>query len=78
MPFEVLKVAIVAIISFSIGSTYVNGRQSIEISQLNNKINDLQEQLETYKKQVSTEQFKTKKQQELVKKFQKEWQQAIK
>lgn len=75
MPFEVLKVAIVAIISFSIGTTYINGRQSIEISQLNNQINDLQEQLEQSKKQVTNEQTKTKKQQQLVQEFHQKWQQ---
>lgn len=75
MPLEVLKVAIVAIISFSIGTTYINGRQSLEISQLNNQINDLQEQLEQSKKQVTSEQSKTKKQQQLVQEFHQKWQQ---
>lgn len=75
MPLEMLKVVAVAIVSFSIGTTYINGRQSLEISQLNSKINDLQEQLEQSKKQVASAQSQAKKQSQLVQDFQRKWQQ---
>lgn len=74
MPLEVLKIVTVAIISFSIGTTYINARQSLEISQLNGKISDLQQQLEQSKKQVNNAQSKTKKQEQLVREFQQKWQ----
>lgn len=41
MPTEIFKIVAVAIIAFGLGTTYVNGRQTVEINRLNGQIEQL-------------------------------------
>ncbi|MFB2920214.1 MULTISPECIES: hypothetical protein [Aerosakkonema] len=73
MPIEAIKIIFVGIIAFGIGTLFVEGRQTLEINNLNNRIANLEKQLAEKDKQLKTVQIIVTKQNQKVEEFYKQW-----
>lgn len=73
MPIEAIKIIFVGIIAFGIGTLFVEGRQTLEINDLNNRIANLEKQLAEKDKQLKTAQIIVTKQNQKVEEFYKQW-----
>lgn len=73
MAIEAIKIIFVGIIAFGIGTLFVEGRQTLEINNLNNRIANLEKQLSEKDKQLKTAQINVTKQNQKVEEFYKEW-----
>lgn len=73
MPTEIFKIVAVAIIAFGLGTTFLEGRQTLEISNLNNKISQLEKQLSQKEKQLNTAQSKAKTSKQKLQEVLKSW-----
>lgn len=75
MPTEIIKIFGIGIIAFSLGTSFVQGQQVLEINKLNSRISALEKDLEKAKKDGSTAQSKLTKQNQKIEDFYKQWQQ---
>lgn len=75
MPFEIFKIVAISIIAFGLGTTFVEGHQTLEINSLNNRINQLENKLSEKDKQLITAQAKAQKQHQMIEEFYKKWKQ---
>ena len=73
MPTEIIKIIGVAIIAFGLGSTFVQGQQTLEINQLNSRISSLEKDLEKAKSDSNNAQAKLAKQNQKIEQFYKSW-----
>lgn len=73
MPIEIFKIVAVGIIAFGLGSSFVDGRQTLEVSNLNNKISQLEKQLSQKEKQLATAQSKAKNSKQKLQEVLKSW-----
>lgn len=73
MAIEAIKIIFVGIIAFGIGTLFVEGRQTLEINNLNNRIANLEKQLAEKDKQLKTAQIIVTKQNQKVEEFYKQW-----
>lgn len=72
MAIEAIKIIFVGIIAFGIGTLFVEGRQTLEINNLNNRIANLEKQLAEKDKQLKTAQIIVTKQNQKVEEFYKQ------
>lgn len=75
MSLEIFKVVAIAIIAFGLGSSFVDGRQTLEVSNLNKRVNQLEKQLSQRDKQLANAQAKAQKQHQMIEEFYKKWKQ---
>lgn len=69
MPIEAIKIIFVGIIAFGIGTLFVEGRQTLKINDLNDRIGNLEKQLAEKDKQLKTAQITLTKQNQKVENF---------
>lgn len=69
MPTEIFKIVVIAVVAFTLGSTFIDGRQTLEITNLSKQITQLKSQLSEKENQLKTAQVKAESQRKAVKEF---------